>query len=152
MAWTAPRTWIPGEWLSSDVWNRHIADNIQDIFDRYTNIRGVYKDIETTTLANVRLPNPPIWVEVGSLSIDTRHEAVLLTVVAQSTAGFVMAYRVDAGADRVIFYQGGTPFVAWQVIIPSLDVGVHSIKVDMQREGTRASTINSLQIDVRELT
>ena len=145
MAWTRPRTWEPGEQISSSVFNAHVAANLQDIFDRYTRLRGAYVDVGSTTVQGT-------WTEVGSLSLDTRHEAILLTVIGIFPQGFNFAYRVGATGERVQFYQVTDKLnVAWQQIIPSLTPGVNVIKLDMQATRENPVTFQGFQYDIREL-
>lgn len=144
MAWEEPRTWDPGEVVSSAIINQHVADNLQDIFDRYTDVRGQYKDISTFTLSSS-------WAEVASVAVDTRHEAMLLIIVGDFPAGTDVSYRIDDQLQRTEFLTTDTTKTAsevWSEIIANLVTGLHTIAIDMRGSGT----VNSLQIDLREIT
>ena len=146
MAWTSPRTWDPGlrhtgvEW--APILNTEIADNLQFLFDTYTDVRGVYTDISSITLQST-------WADIATLTFQTRHEAVLLTLVGSFPAGCQVRYLVDSNPNVQIIDTGGSAkSVAKQWIIPSLIAGSHAIQIEAQGTGT----ITSFQCDVRELT
>ena len=147
MAWEEPRTWQPGEQgIPSHVMNQHSADNLQFLFDNYTNINGIYKDLDS-----VAIPSASAYTEIVSLTLASRHEALLLTIIGNFPAGSLVQYRIDTNPDLEILNFAaatGYSFVAKQWIIPSLVTGEHTVRIDAQGSGS----ILSFQADVRELT
>ena len=142
--WAEPRTWFGGErGVSSRIMNQHIADNLQFLFDTYTNVRGVYRDI-----SSYAIPSNTAFTEVTNLALTIRHEAILLTIVGQFPACQIQ-YRVDTNPDLVILNLTQARSVAKQVIIPSLAKDTeHTVRIFAQGTGT----ITHLQADIRELT
>ena len=144
MAWVDPRTWVGGERaISSATLNQHIADNQQFLFDTYTNVRGVYRDVGAYAI-----PSASSWSEATALTLNSRHEAILLTIVGLFPAGCRVQYRIDTNPDLEILNLSQARSVAKQWIIPSLMVGEHTVHIFMRGTGT----VNSLQVDIRELT
>ena len=145
--WTEPRTWIGGErGIPASVMNTHIADNLQWLFDTYTGVRGAYKDITTWTI-----PSASQFTEIASLELDSRHEAILLTVVGNFPPGSELEYHIDTNPDLIILdfsSETNRKAVAKQWIIPSLVTGQHEVFLLAKGSGE----IRSLQFDIRELT
>lgn len=143
MAWTAPKTWAPGEFgISSVEINTHVADNLQHLFDEFTNIRGIYKNHESVDLQSS-------WAEIDSLTLTTRHEALLLSLIGTFPPHSQVRYSIATNPTLIILTIGASArTVAKSWIIPSLTTGEHTVQIDAQGSGQ----ILSLQIDLRELT
>ena len=147
--WTPPRTWIQGErGIPSSVINAQIPDNLQYIFDTFTNIKGVYHNVGDYTI-----PSGATFTELSTIPIDTRVEALRLTIVGIFPARSQLEYHIDTNPDLIIldFTQDigdETHFVGKQWIIPSLLSGRHELHVLAKGDGI----IRSLQIDLREWT
>ena len=146
MVWEEPRTWEPGERNTGIDWgpilNQHIAGNQQFLFDTYTDVRGQYKDLATVTLQSS-------WASIVNLTLTTRHEAILLTIVGQFPSGARVRYSIATNPTLEILNLTKASSVAKQWIIPSLSAG-QEYTVDIA--GIGPGQVNSFQADIRELT
>lgn len=141
MTYTTPRTWAPGErGITAEVFNVHIAQNLQDIFNRATNLSGTYKDIATVTVPSVR-------AEIARMSVNSRYGSLLLTIVGNWTGASTLYYNVVGVRSEEIFTGAAGTEIAKQWIIPHLPTGL--LNVIIQAQG--AGQILSFQADVREL-
>ena len=145
MTWTEPPEWEPGLSLSGIDWaprlNAEIADNLQFLFDNFTNVRGVYQDIDSHTLQAT-------WSDVATLTLNNRHEAILLTVIGAFPAGSQLRYIIDTNPPLTVIDATEAKTLAKQFIIPALVPGSHAVQIQAQGSGA----IRSLQLDIRELT
>ena len=148
MVFMEPREWESGERHTGIAWapifNQETA-NIQFLYDNFTGVRGKYVDAGDVALTVA-------WNRVASLSIVSRHEAVLLTVVGMFTAGAEMRWRLGSRTEKFLEVDTDRDYaIAKQVIIGNLTAGTISVAVDASMYVGRGWA-RDLQVDLREVT
>ena len=148
MVFTEPREWLAGErGISSKTLNANIAANLDFMYDIFTQSRAVFRDIASIDLDTA--PNNTL----ASLTINSRRESILLTCLFQvsSAGGIGLSYQVGSETDVIIRSFDADADVAWMEIIPSLAVGIHTVKVKFTAS-VAGITLSNCQFDLRELS
>lgn len=69
MAWTTPRTWVPGETVTASIMNAHVRDNLQALYDGFAASSGPGIDAnwpEVFAYHNTtQTPTPSTWVQTS---------------------------------------------------------------------------------------
>jgi hypothetical protein len=111
MAWTTPRTWIPGEFVTASMMNTHLRDNLSYLFS--TSKLATY----AASLANV---GPSVATEVTALSFtipggtmgDGDVVQVYLQALAKNNKGSTGSplFKVNVGAGAQVTVGSGAVY------------------------------------------
>ena len=145
MTWTVPRTWEAGDFrgvgVPSALFNLHVPDNLQFIFDTHTDVRGKYKDRASVSV-------PATEGEIVRMTLDTRHASVILTLVGVLNGAVKLTARYTGGSEVMLDSSYTNTPIGKQWILSLRSPGSQDIWIT----GVGGGTITQAQFDVKELT
>ena len=144
MGWTVPRTWEAGDFrgigVPSELFNLHVPDNLQFIFDTFTDVRGKYKDMASAAV-------PGTEGEIVRMTLDTRFSSVNLTLVGVLNGAVKLTARWTGGSEVLLDSSYTNTPIGKQWILSLADAGRQDIWVT----GVGGGTIAQPQFDIKEL-
>ena len=146
---TTPREWLAGErGISSATLNDQIAANLDYLHDTFTGLRGVYKNVDSLIMT-------PLTQNLGTFELDTRHQAAIITIVANITgttpATVTFHYMLNGGTQVELFSFDSGIYSAKSDIAPELTIGKRSFTITAVAS-TAGLTMSNVQVDIRELS
>lgn len=100
MAWTTPRTWVAAELVTAALFNTHIRDNEQFLYDN--GVRVLYKLNTSGTIVNTTTETSSWSVSIPGGTLGTTHQ-LRITVLGECQSGaHTITVRVKYGATTVL--------------------------------------------------